>query len=97
VAAQTAGAPVTSSAREIDFADNAATDETWITGGNHFTDEFVSGSAREFVIATQEFQIGIADASREEANHRIAFATTRFCHVSYRCSPSFKVNRNHSG
>ena len=97
VAAQTAPAPIATSASEIDFADYAASDQTCIAGSNHYTNEFVSRRPREFVIASQEFQIRVADASAEEANHCVAFRTTRFCDVSYGCSPSFKVNRNHSG
>ena len=90
-------APVTSPAREIDLADNTTAQEAWIVGCHNFSDEFVSRRARESVIAAKKLEIGVADASAQKTNHRIAFGPARLWNLSYRCATLFKVNRNHSG
>jgi hypothetical protein len=97
VTAQPALAPIATPACEIDLTNDAFACKTGSIRGHDFSDEFMTGRARKSVVTTQKLDVCVADTSAEKANHSIAFRPARFWHVSYRCAPSFKVNRNHAG
>jgi hypothetical protein len=68
VASESPGAPGASVTGQIDFADDAFAEQIRVIRLNHLAGEFVAGSAREIIIAALQFEVGIADASREKAN-----------------------------
>ena len=90
-------APVTASAREVDFADDALSKKMRAIGRNHFTDEFMPGRARKAVVPAKKLEIGIADSPIQEADGREAFGPSRSSRLSNRSVALLKVNRDHFG
>jgi len=95
--AQTSFAPATASTGKIDLTHNTLADKLWSVCCHDFSDKFVAGGTRETVIAPKKFQIGVADASAQEANDRIALRPPRLSCLSYRCATFFKVDCDHAG
>jgi hypothetical protein len=97
MAAKTTPAPVASSAREIDLADNATSEEARVIGCHNLADKLVTGYAGEAVVAPEQFKICIADSGAQKANDRMALRPAWLWKVSDRSAPFFKVDRNHAG
>ena len=97
VTTQTLLAPLATPAREVNLADNATAYKARSISRCNFSDEFVTGSTRESVIAAKKLQVCVADASAQKANYRITFGPAGLSRLSYRCPTSLKVNRNHFG
>jgi hypothetical protein len=97
VPAETSLAPVTTPACQIDFADDAATEQPRIVGINHFTDEFVAGRSRKSVVPAKELDIRIANAAAQKSNDSVTLRPSGFHDLSYRRTTLFKVDRDHAG
>src|SRR5688572_30225587 len=94
---ETSPAPVATPAREIDFANNPPAKQLRTVGLDDFPNKLVSRCACESVVPAKEFEIGIADASAHQSNHRIALRPARLRHLPYRGTTLLKVDRNHLG
>ena len=81
VAAESAPAPGTGVARNIDFADDAFADEVLRIGFDDFAHEFVARDAGESVIATPQFEIGVADAGLNQADEGEALGPFRLLYL----------------
>jgi hypothetical protein len=83
VAAESPRAPGAMAACEIDLTYDSLADQVLKIGGNHFAHKFMAGYAGESVIATLQFQIGVADARLKQSNEREACGAVRRCGLSY--------------
>ena len=61
-----------------------------------FTDEFVSWRARETIIPTKQFDIGVADTAAQKPDNGITLWTTGFRDLSYQGAMLFKVDCDHA-
>src|SRR5665213_3963820 len=68
MAPEAAPAPGAHAACKIDLADNSPPDQFFRVRRHHFSHELVAGCSGKAVVAALQFQIGIADASRDETN-----------------------------
>jgi hypothetical protein len=66
--AQAATAPLAPAAGQVDLANHAASNQRGRIRLDHLADELMAGRAGKAVITALEFQIGIADASAEQAD-----------------------------
>jgi len=81
MAAEAAPAPSALSAREIDFADNALSDEIAIVRHHDFTNELMPGGSGESVVSTEQFQIRVTDSAAQQADQRISARPPRLGNI----------------
>src|SRR5579863_950659 len=96
VAAQTAPAPGTVAACEIDFADHALADQVARIRGHHFAYKFMPGHAGKSVIAALQFEIGVANAAEQEPDQSETLRPVRLRVFADRNLPGIQVDCNHS-
>ena len=65
-------AHVAPAADDVDFADDALTDEITVGTGDDVGDKFVTEDAPELHVAVSDFQIGGADAGLADFQERVA-------------------------
>jgi len=97
VPAKAALAPIAAPAREIDFSNNASSNQEWIVRRDNLSDEFVPGCTGETVVTLKQFKICVAYATTQEADYRIAFRSSWPGNLPDRDPMLFKVDRNHAG
>ena len=95
MAAHTATTPRTIVTAEVDFADDALANEIAGIGRDYFADELVAGNAGESVVSAPEFEIGVADASLDQADKGEAIGPIRFRRLPDGGGARFQVNGNH--
>jgi hypothetical protein len=64
--AEIAFAPSALTTRQIDFADDSSSDKSTIVRRHNLSDELVSRSPTETVVAAKQFQVGVANACTEK-------------------------------
>ena len=95
VAAEPAAAPVAVAAGEVDFAGDAAADDGAAIGLDDLADELVAGDAAEAVVAALELEVGVADATQQEANARVAFGAAWERDFAKRDAAVFEMDGDH--
>ena len=96
MAAESACAPLAAAAGKVDLTDDALADERGVLGFHHFTDKFMAGNAAEAVVAALEFEVGVADAARKQANEREAFGTRRARSIAHGDDARGEMDRSHT-
>ena len=97
VPAKAALAPIAPPAREIDFSNNAPANQARIGRRDNLSDKFVPGYTGEAVVTLKQFKIGVAYATTQETDYRIAFRSSWPGNLPDRDTMLFKVDRKHAG
>jgi hypothetical protein len=87
--------PVALSAGEVDLARDPVTHPTSFIGIHDFSDEFVTRSARESVVAALELKVCRADSGGEQTNARESLGHARQRRPSNLNAALFKMNGEH--
>ena len=95
--AQPARAPIALAAGKIDLAHHSASGPTWRVCFNYFSNEFMPGNPSKTVVAALQLQVGVTNATRNQAKQRMAFGSFTFGNVADADSALFDVDGDHEG
>ena len=84
------------SAGQVDFAHHAPADEVLRIGLFHHAHKFVAGRSRKAVISALQFEIGIADSAKFEADQRKSGRPLRSGLFPDFHFAAIEINREHS-
>jgi hypothetical protein len=90
-------APFAAATGEVDFTGDALAFPLRVIRLDHLADELVTRYSAEAVIASPEFEIGVADASAEEADECVSFGAAGTGEPVDFDTPVFEVDSKHSG
>ena len=71
---ESARAPVTLAAREIDLADHTLANQPLVVRLQNLTHKLMSGDTTETVVSALEFEVRVAQPGATQSDQRIAFA-----------------------
>jgi hypothetical protein len=78
VTSEIPGTPFAAPAGEVDFTNDALSDEGTIVRFDDLTHEFMARTTAEAIIAVLQLEVGVADAGGQEADERESFGPARF-------------------
>src|SRR5258706_2552793 len=93
MAPQTSPAPVALAASQVDFAHHAVSQQAPVIGFNNLAYELVARRSRKTVVASLQFQVGVADAAAQQANPRKAFRAPRQVHAAHTHTSRLQMKR----
>jgi len=95
MASESALAPGAVGTRQVDFAYDSFASECWRVAFDNFADKFMAWGAQEAVVSALEFEIGVADASYQEADEGEGLGPFRGSYLLDRYAARVEVDRQH--
>ena len=95
MATEPAPAPIASSICQIDFTNDAFSDQACRIRRNHFPNEFVPRYSPESVVTAKELNVGVTYAAEKQSDQSVSPRSARLRQLTYVDATVFEMDSQH--